>query len=278
MMTERYYETGGLVFCLRSPDFADLAHLAAFRCAPCGADDVCTVETAETVPMPDGEKLWGDSYTDYLRTADGIVRVVTDERGGGLLMTDTPTADGHRILLREKWAGSLHAAFALRMMDIPHRVLRFGGIFLHASFIDVGGEAVLFTAHKQVGKSTQARLWQTLRGAETVNGDRALLRRINGRICACGSPYCGTSDICGNRILPLKAVVVLSQAPENRAEKAGPRQAFRALMSGCSFNTWDPGQVNAATAICGGIVTEVPFYTLACRPDEGAVEALEKLL
>ena len=60
-----------------------------------------------------------------------------------------------------------------------------------------------------LGKSTQAGLWERYRGAKIVNGDRALLRKINGSWAACGWPVCGSSDICLLGDTPIHAIIML---------------------------------------------------------------------
>ena len=277
----KYYNVGGVVFALDMPDFEEKIHLSDFRCrlnAPEEADVRYTVSLADDPVLPDGEILYSDEFRRYIRTEDGVVRAFIDERDRGVLMTDTAVGNEHRILYNSAHTDYFSASLAMKLMNIPRYIIGFGGIFLHASFIDVGGEAVLFTARTQVGKSTQAALWEKYRGAEVINGDRALLRKNGGRWYAWGSPYCGTSDICLNRSLPVKAIVILSQGNENKAGRAGAGRSFAALLDGCSFDTWDREQMKSVTQICGDIAADVRFFTLECRPDEGAVEALEELL
>ena len=110
------------------------------------------------------------------------------------------------------------------------------------------------------------------------NGDRALLRRLDGVWQAFGSPYCGTSDICRNHQAPIRAVVVLGQAKENRVSRASVREAMAAFLNGCTYAIWDRVQVEAVMDLAGQIVTEVPVVKLDCVPDESAVCALEEFL
>ena len=52
-----------------------------------------------------------------------------------------------------------------------------GMLVLHSAYIVTRqGEGILFSGPSGIGKSTQAALWQRYGAAQTVNGDRALVR------------------------------------------------------------------------------------------------------
>ena len=144
------------------------------------------------------------------------------------------------------------------------------------SYIIFRGRAILFTAQKQVGKSTQAALWEKHMGAEVINGDRALIRCVDGEWRAFGSPYCGTSRICKNADARIAAIVILCQAEENSLRCAKPNEALAALMSGISYDTQSKRSTEKCLDICGKLIEAVPFYKLDCVPEKSAVEALYK--
>ena len=82
------------------------------------------------------------------------------------------------------------------LFALERQMIRRDSMILHCAYIKYCGAAILFSAPSETGKSTQAGLWEKYRGSETVNGDRALLRKIDGRWTACGWPVCGSSEIC----------------------------------------------------------------------------------
>ena len=274
----RRYRVGGLTIRLDAPDFRETDHLAAFRVPEAAPDVTYTVRAADAVSRPDAPLLAVEEMREIYRAGDVTTRLFLDEWDDSVVIADTETGNRHEVVIRQDKLPCFSETLAIKIMNLPRTVIPFGGIFLHASFIDRNGEAILFTAPKQTGKSTQARLWETYRGTTTVNGDRALLRKRDGVWYAHGSPYCGTSGICENRSLPLRAVVLLSQGKNNTAARAPVSRAFSALLDGCTYDTWDKAQVARVTSLCGDLIPAVPFYTLSCRPDVGAVEALEAML
>ena len=141
-----------------------------------------------------------------------------------------------------------------------------------------GGDAILFTAPSGTGKSTQAGLWEQFAGAETLNGDRSMLRRVDGVWTAFGSPFAGTSGIYRNESAPVRALIVLRQAPENTIRRLSVAEAFRAIYSESVLPRWHTEAHQQVIRLVTEIVSEVPVYLLACTPDERPVTLLRNTL
>ena len=178
--------------------------------------------------------------------------------------------DGLPELLRQF---RLSAFFALERLLLHH-----GAFQLHSSVIAWRGMGILFSAPSGTGKSTQAELWRTLEGAQIINGDRAMIRQRQGEYEAYGSPYAGTSGIYTNLRVAVRAIVVLSQAPENRLERLEPSVAFGKLYREATVPSWDADFVEKISELIIDLIGQVPVYHLACRPDAGAVEVLKQEL
>ena len=149
-------------------------------------------------------------------------------------------------------------------------------VLMHASYIDVEGSAVLFTAPCGTGKSTQAELWRIHRGAEVLNGDKAGIFYRDGSAFAAGLPVCGTSGICKNKDLPLKAIVLLSQGKENRVKRLTGFEALRAVVNNIYLDLLVPMEKQMCIDFVIELLEKVKVFSLECTPDERAVEVLEK--
>ena len=161
-------------------------------------------------------------------------------------------------------------------LRLPELLLKKGIGLLHCSFIEHEGEAILFAGDKQVGKSTQAGLWAKYASAEVINGDRAGLFIKNGKVFAGGVPYCGTSGICVNKQMPVKAIICLSQGAENILKKQSPIESFMFLLGKFAYNTWVTDSVNMVSDLLTAIVENVPIYSYSCVKDESAVTFLKE--
>lgn len=151
-------------------------------------------------------------------------------------------------------------------------------VLMHASHIDVKGSSVLFTAPCGTGKSTQAELWRIHRDAEVINGDKAGIYLKDGKVFAGGLPFCGTSKICKNKNLPLKAIVVLSQGKENRVKHLTGFEALQAVINNIYLDLLAPGERQMCIDFVIELLEKVNVFSLQCTPDERAVEVLEKEL
>lgn len=154
-------------------------------------------------------------------------------------------------------------------------LLSYQGFVLHSSVISYRNSGILFTASSGTGKSTQADLWNKYKNAEIINGDRAMIRKVEEAYWAYGSPVAGSSGIFKNEKVKIKAIIVLSQSKENRIRRMDRRESFVYLLQQTLINEWDREYTSKVTDLLLDITSEIPIYSLACRPDLEAVELVE---
>lgn len=247
------------------------------------ADIRVGVELVDLLPRPEGILLGQGPFTRLYRGQDQTrLSLVTLNRltGEPCLRADYPAQGGEIRLMTE--AGMVAYASLVRnlwpAMDLPYQLLLQGVVVLHAAAIAVQGGVVAFVAPSGVGKSTQAALWERLRGAVPLNGDKVALTCREGQVLAWGLPFCGTSGICHKYRLPLRALVLLSQGQENRAELVQGAEALSGLLN----NTFGHKRVeDCHQRLAEGLlplIQRVPVIKLSCRPEEGAVRCLERLM
>lgn len=164
------------------------------------------------------------------------------------------------------------------LFSLERRLISRDALILHSSYIRHEGQAILFSAPSGTGKSTQAGLWEQYRGAKQLNGDRSLLRKLDGVWHACGWPVCGSSEICHNVDTPIRAIVMLSQAEENTIRRLPAMQAFSQLYTQITINRWDRDFQTHAMDLIETLIREIPVYHLACTISEEAVDCLDQAL
>jgi hypothetical protein len=185
----------------------------------------------------------------------------------------------HRVCYAKSYfPNKIVSRTVLNCMGAEHLIARAGGFVFHCSYIERDGEAILFTAPSGTGKSTQADLWHEYRGAEIINGDRAAVRIVDGKVMAEGIPFAGSSAYCKNRSLPIRAIVYLGQAKETSIRKLRGYEAFSRIWEGVSVNTWDKVDMEMVSAAVQEVAQQVGVFHMPCRPDESAVIALEDAL
>ena len=164
------------------------------------------------------------------------------------------------------------------LLALERRQLQHNAFVLHCAYVAYQGEAILFSAPSETGKTTQGNLWEQYKGAETINGDRALLQKVDGRWIARGWPVCGSSEVCNNIEMPIHAIVMLSQGKNDVATKLSHMKAFSQIYSQVTINRWNA----AANLHCMDqlevLVREVPVWHLSCTISENAVNTLAEAL
>lgn len=158
-------------------------------------------------------------------------------------------------------------------------IIEKGGFFLHCSCLKYKEEAIIFTAPSGTGKSTHAALWRKHFGDEVmmINDDKPLVREKDGRFFIYGTPWNGKHGIGANTSAPIRAVVFLSQAPENHAAPISPVEAITLLLQ----QTILPSEKEALSRLLdmlGRMVENIPMYRLGCTiSDEAVTTIVEKI-
>ncbi|MBE6570765.1 MAG: hypothetical protein E7656_00770 [Ruminococcaceae bacterium] len=152
------------------------------------------------------------------------------------------------------------------------RLLRFDGMMLHSSCIAVDGQAYLFSASSGTGKSTHTSLWKEHFGdrAVYVNDDKPALRFMDGKVCACGTPFSGKTSLNSNIIVPVKGICLLNRGVENSIRVADRVSAVPKLFNQ-SYRPQDPELMDLALGILGRVLESVPVYELFCNISDDAV-------
>ncbi len=169
-------------------------------------------------------------------------------------------------------------SFLLLGIVFRNNILNNGGIVMHASSIAWEGKGILFTAPSGTGKSTHVRLWEKYFGdaVSVVNDDTPVIRFREDTPMLCGTPWSGSSDKFTNLEVPVKAIVVLSQATENSIRMLSVSEALPVVMPRCFLPYFDEKLMEKAYMILEKILKEVPVYYLKCKPDEEAMELVHQ--
>ena len=278
------YTISGIRFRVVCPEnwmYRDEGVLAAYRSEETEADHSLEFSLVDHLALPAGTCLCAQPDKHVYQDGCCQIRYIGALENGlsGAYMRIARSGSTSLVQVKESaMQGHITAKMVLNAMEMEHHIVQNAGFLLHAAYIGWQDRAILFTAPSGVGKSTQAALWQSLRGARLHNGDRVGVMVKDGIVYACGIPFSGSSGIAENETLPLAAIVYLSQAPETRITRLSGVKAFRSIWEGCSINLWNKDDVIACTETVLQTAAQIPVFHLACTPDVSAVEALEQEL
>lgn len=151
-------------------------------------------------------------------------------------------------------------------------------IQLHCATIEDQGRGILFLGPSGIGKTTQAERWAEFRGASIINGDVGFVQRTEREYIAWGTPWHGSSPYCLNASVPVKALVVLKQAPENRLRELTGFEKVSEIAGSVFYPTWLEDGMELCTDTLNHLLTDLPVYRLDNRADRESVEILAKEL
>lgn len=151
-------------------------------------------------------------------------------------------------------------------------------IQLHCATIEDQGRGILFLGPSGIGKTTQAERWAEFRGSSIINGDVGFVQRREQDYIAWGTPWHGSSPYCLNASVPVKALVVLKQAPENRLRELTGFEKVTEVSGSVFYPTWLEDGMELCTETLNHLLTDLPVYRLDNRADRESVEILAKEL
>ena len=149
-------------------------------------------------------------------------------------------------------------------------------IYLHSSLIDHQGRGLMFLGPSGIGKTTQAELWNRYRDALIINGDVVFVQETEEILLGWGTPWHGSSPYCENTNVPVEALIVLKQAPENSIRELTGFEKVTAVSESVFYPRWLEGGMELCLETLDHLLSALPVYELSCRPDEGAVELVER--
>ena len=284
----RFYTVADFCFAVtlagdRDPD-RYLASFAAFKSGDC----------------PEDEKLFELSEDDTLQDAAEAEFLEEDSNDMGHTMLYR-TPEGYRIELRYadgtkphvvetdrgftkvkaliRWEDRYAATALISMLRIvfAQAILPYEAISLHSSVVVNEDRAFLFMGKSGTGKSTHSTLWlRHIEGTELLNDDNPVVRLVDGKAMAYGSPWSGKTPCYRNESAPVAAMVRLKQGPRNRFEPLEDIAAFGALLPGCSVLRQDGRLHDMLCMTLTALIETVCVGGMECLPDKEAAEVCRR--
>ncbi len=149
----------------------------------------------------------------------------------------------------------------LMMCLLPHH----GGLLVHAAGVRSGHGAVIFPGRSGAGKSTTMSLLADYPGLAGLSDDRIVIREVEGRYRAHGTPWAGDQPVVSHDDAPLRALAFLHQAPDTRLVPIAPKEALPQLLRTVSIPWFDAETVSPALGACDALLSRVPLYELHFR-------------
>lgn len=292
----QYYELAGINVGIECEDEYLIKRMKPFQTEPVqDTGMVVHIRLVDRIDEPKGEIMVAKRFK-WFRKPDhdeGYVIYMTGESDESTaIMSMDVSADWSRINLNiEKEHYSGHAGqgteqyeylypFSFCSLAFRNMLIHHDGLVIHSSSIAFRNKGIIFTAPSGTGKSTHVKLWEQIFGEEVtvVNDDTPAIRFMNDIPMLSGTPWSGCSDKFANIQIPLKAIVILQQYPENMIRKLSKSEALPMLMSRCFLPYFDEKMMAISCGLIERLLDKVDIYHLRCLPDKEAVELVYKCI
>lgn len=154
---------------------------------------------------------------------------------------------------------------------IALELIRYDAFLMHCAVIAMDGEGYAFAARSGTGKTTHIRLWKKVFGrrAVVVNGDKPILRFIDGTLYACGSPWRGKEYMGQNMMVPLKTVYFIQRGAENFVRPLSNAEVVGRIFHQLLMPS-DPELADRFLSLVDRMLEQTEFCLLTCNMEPEA--------
>ncbi len=163
---------------------------------------------------------------------------------------------------------------------IAEKIVEFDGFLMHGVVIETKGQGIAFLAKSGVGKTTHMRLWSSLLGDKltVVNGDKPLIRIVEGNVFAYGTPWAGKENLHKNTKTELKKICFIKRSEFNECFKITKNNVFEQLIQQV-YKPKNSNKLIKTVDLLERLIEQTDFYTIMCNTDpESAIIAYERLV
>ncbi len=144
---------------------------------------------------------------------------------------------------------------------------------LHSALFDVEGEGVAFGALSGTGKTTHMLLWKKLLGDKmtVVNGDKPIVRFIDGKPFGFGTPFKGKENFGSNTKTELKHICFIERAKENSCEVLSAEEALGGILTQV-YMPRSPETLVLTMELINKLLSSCRLWRIKCNMDISAAE------
>ena len=156
---------------------------------------------------------------------------------------------------------------------LGEKLLAYDAFLFHAAVIEYEGVGYAFSAQSGVGKTTHIRLWREHfgDGVRIINGDKPIVRFVDGKVYAYGTPWCGKERYNINDKCELRNVCFIERDAENSLATLQNKDALLRLFPQVMLHR--SGKDNLTVlALLDRFFERESFYLLRCNPTRQAAE------
>jgi len=162
---------------------------------------------------------------------------------------------------------------------IAERLPEYDAFLFHGAVILIDGAAYIISASSGVGKTTHMRLWLSeFSDVRILNGDKPIVRIIDGIPYACGTPWRGKENYGENITAPIKGFVLLERGEKNKAYRITPEEAVIKFMSQVYLPIGGRASLLKTMSLADKVIKSATLVHLECNMQPEAAHVCRKAL
>ena len=145
---------------------------------------------------------------------------------------------------------------------------------MHSAVFDVEGMGVALCAHSGVGKTTHLTRWKSFLGDRmtVVNGDKPIIRFMDGVPVAYGTPWNGKENLGENTKTPIKHICFIERSSTNFAEKIGKNDGMTRIFNQVYMPRTNPPATAKTLELVDRLLETCELWIIHCNMDRDAGE------
>lgn len=169
-------------------------------------------------------------------------------------------------LQHEEADSSEYAELLCIHRKISLALLNYDAFLLHAAVVDLDGHGLAFSAPSGTGKTTRVLLWQNAFGnrIKVINGDKPILRFIDDKLLAFGTPWMGKEGLGCNSSVPLEYVCFIERSEDVSLTLLGQEEIIPLLFRQVLVPK-EKEQIERFMLLMERFMRQVSFFLLRCN-------------
>ena len=164
-------------------------------------------------------------------------------------------------------------SYPIGALILYYLTLNSNAFMIHASGVWDGETGRIFSGFSNVGKSTMAKIWEE-EGAHIVNGDRLIVREVNGEFFMYNTPM-PYADL--NKQAQVSKFYFPFHAKKNSAEKLTGTHALSQLKAFCFQHNYDKKYTEHLMTQLESITQHTSTYKLGVVPTPSIIDFIRSL-
>jgi hypothetical protein len=234
----------------------------------------------DQIPKNKSERKIFDTGVTWSLSQGNGKYILKDYRRIAILESDFRSG---RIYIKRGGRGLFPLSYPLDELLMINLLSMGRGVMIHACGVKETNKGILFVGSSGKGKSTIANLWMGKnrvsesqgKGITILSDDRIIIRKIDGRFRAYGTPWHGDARVCSPESAPLERIFFLKHDKRTIIREIPPLETTSRLII-CSFPTfWDKDGMEFTLRFCAELAQEIPSYELGFVLDKSVLDLVQ---